>query len=44
MSKAALFIKNRALPGKRDEVRRIWFGLRGQLSSESMSWPCHRQR
>ncbi len=24
MSKAALFIKHRALPGKRDEVRRIW--------------------
>ncbi len=24
MSKAALFIKHSALPGKRDEVRRIW--------------------
>jgi quinol monooxygenase YgiN len=24
MSKTALFIKHRALPGKRDQVRRIW--------------------
>jgi quinol monooxygenase YgiN len=24
MSKTALFIKHRALPGKRDEVRRVW--------------------
>lgn len=24
MSKAALFIRHKALPGKRDEVRRVW--------------------
>jgi quinol monooxygenase YgiN len=24
MSKTALFIKHKALPGKRDEVRRVW--------------------
>jgi len=24
MSKSALFIRHRSLPGKRDEVRRIW--------------------
>ena len=40
MSKAALFIRHKALPGKRDEVRRVWEkhlrpGIAGNVASEA---------